>query len=100
MEVLRAYSNRSDLLEQLRKVVAELSERGLRRSARSRRGVEAVSRSHRLHDRFSREDLQAMVDLYREGATSEQVAEKFGVSSRSVRRLANRVAHSGRPPVY
>jgi transposase len=44
-------------------------------------------RSRRLRDRFSSEDLQAMIDLYRSGTTAGQVAEKFGVSLRSVKRL-------------
>jgi transposase-like protein len=49
--------------------------------------TESVIRSRRLRDRFSREDLQTMIDLYRSGATARQVAEKFGVSLRSVKRL-------------
>ena len=44
-------------------------------------------RSRRLRDRFSPEDLQTMIELYRSGATARQVAEKFGVSLRSVKRL-------------
>jgi Helix-turn-helix domain of resolvase len=44
-------------------------------------------RSRRLRDRFSSEDLQAMIDLYRSGTTAGQVAEKFSVSLRSVKRL-------------
>jgi transposase-like protein len=47
----------------------------------------SVVRSRRLCDRFSAEDLQSMIDLYRSGATARQVAEKFGVSVRSVKRL-------------
>jgi predicted HTH domain antitoxin len=49
--------------------------------------TESVVRSRRLHDRFSSEDLQVMIDLYKSGATAKQVAEKFGVSLRSVKRL-------------
>jgi transposase-like protein len=47
----------------------------------------SMVRSRRLCDRFSSEDLQTMIDLYRSGATARQVAEKFGVSVRSVKRL-------------
>ena len=46
-----------------------------------------VIRSRRLRDRFSLEDLQMMIDLYRSGAAAKQVAEKFGVSLRSIKRL-------------
>lgn len=49
--------------------------------------TESMIRSRRLRDRFSSEDLQTMIDLYRSGTTARQVAEKFGVSLRSVKRL-------------
>ena len=52
--------------------------------------VEWVTRSRWLRDRFSSDDLQAMIDLYRSGTTAKQVAEKFGVSLRSVKRLLHR----------
>ena len=40
-----------------------------------------------LRDRFSPEKLQTMIDLYRAGTTARQVAEKFEISERSVKRL-------------
>jgi hypothetical protein len=49
--------------------------------------TESVIRSRGLRDRFPPEDLQAMIDLYGSGITARQVAEKFGVSLRSVKRL-------------
>jgi len=49
--------------------------------------VRSATRWWSLRDRFSSEDLQTMIDLYRSGATAKQVAEKFGVSVRSVTRL-------------
>jgi transposase-like protein len=51
--------------------------------------TERVSRSRWLRDRFSPSELQTMIDLYRSGATGREVAEKFGVSLRSVKRLLN-----------
>jgi helix-turn-helix resolvase-like protein len=85
--VMRRYSNRSDLLEQLRNVVVILSDGGQDEDAGARVTIECVIRSRRLCDRFSPEDLQTMIDLYRSGTTARQVAEKFGVSLRSVKRL-------------
>lgn len=35
----------------------------------------------------SLEDLQTMIDLYKSGATAKAVAEKFGISERSIKRL-------------
>jgi hypothetical protein len=81
------YSNRPDLLEQLRWVAAILSDGGQDDGKGAEVASESVIRSRRLRDRFSSEDLQSMIDLYRSVATARQVAEKFGVGLRSVRRL-------------
>ena len=40
-----------------------------------------------IHDRFSAEDLQAVIDLYISGATSAQVAQRFSISVSSVKRV-------------
>jgi hypothetical protein len=49
--------------------------------------VRSATRWWSLHDRFSPEDLHTMIDLYMVGITAKQVAEKVGVSVRSVTRL-------------
>jgi len=87
VEVAGHYSNRPDLLEQLQRVAAILSNSGQDDDTGAKVTAEYVVRSRRLRDRFSSEDLQTMIDLYRSGATAKQVAEKFGVSLRSVKRL-------------
>ena len=40
-----------------------------------------------VRDRFSAENLQAMVDLYSSGATAKQVAQAFGIGLTSVKRV-------------
>jgi transposase-like protein len=45
------------------------------------------ARQWSMRDRFSAEDLQAMVDLYSSGATAKQVAETFGIGLTSVKRV-------------
>ncbi|MGH3937400.1 MAG: helix-turn-helix domain-containing protein [Pseudonocardiaceae bacterium] len=57
-----------------------------------------VRRSHRLRDRFASQDLHAMIELYRSGVTAQQVAQRFGVSESSVKRLLhqNKVTRSTR----
>jgi DNA invertase Pin-like site-specific DNA recombinase len=85
--VVRRYSNRPDLLEQLRKVAVILSDVSEDDWAGAKVTTGCVIRSRRLRDRFSSEDLQTMIDLYRLGTAAKQVAEKFGVSLRSVKRL-------------
>jgi hypothetical protein len=51
--VIRRYSNRPDLLEQLRKVAVILSDGGLDDDAGVKVTTECVIRSRRLRDRFS-----------------------------------------------
>jgi Helix-turn-helix domain of resolvase len=81
------YSNRPELLQQLRKAVAIMSDGGQYGGTGAEVGPESVIRSRRLRDRFSSEDLQAMIDLYTSGTTAKQVAETFHVSLSSVKRL-------------
>jgi hypothetical protein len=90
VDLLVAYSNRSDLREQLQQVAVILSEEALQDAGPDSSvgdEVRSVTRWWSLRDRFSSEDLHTMIDLYRSGATAKQVAEKFGVSVRSVTRL-------------
>jgi hypothetical protein len=91
VDLLVAYSNRSDLREQLQQVAVILSaeakqDDGPDPNADSEE-VCSATRWWSLRDRFSPENLQTMIDLYRSGTTARQVAEKFGVSVRSVTRL-------------
>ena len=85
--MVRRYSNRPDLLEQLRNVAVILSDVSQDDGAGVKVTAECVIRSRLLRDRFSSDDLQVMIDLYTSGATAKQVAEKFGISLRSVKRL-------------
>jgi hypothetical protein len=84
--VIRRYSNRPDLLEQLRRVAVIMSD-GSHDHGAGAEITASVTRSRRLRARFSPEDLQTMIDLYRSGTTARQVAEKFSVGLRSVKRL-------------
>jgi hypothetical protein len=79
------YSNRPDLLQQLREMAAILSDDSQDDGTGAKVAGESVVRSRRLRDRFSPKDLQTMIDLYKSGATASQVAEKFGVSLRSIK---------------
>jgi hypothetical protein len=40
-----------------------------------------------MRERFRAEELQAMIDLYNSGTTRAQVAERFGISVSSVKRV-------------
>jgi DNA invertase Pin-like site-specific DNA recombinase len=89
VEVVRRYSNRSDLLEQLRKMAMIMADRGRYGEAGMTVEINTASanRSRRLRDRLSPEDHQTIIDLYRSGTRVRQIAEKFSVSLRSVKRL-------------
>jgi hypothetical protein len=45
------------------------------------------TRPQSMHGRFSADQLQAMIDLYKSGATAEQLAQACGFSKRSIKRL-------------
>jgi hypothetical protein len=91
--------NRSDLLEQLKKVSVILSQDVLA-TAKPSGGVEVSegSRSRWLRDRFSAGELQAMADLYRSGAPAREVTDRYGVGARSVKRLLHSRGVRRRPP--
>jgi hypothetical protein len=44
-------------------------------------------RPQSMRGRFSADQLQTMIDLYKSGATAEQVAQTYGFSTRSIKRL-------------
>ena len=100
--VLRHYSNRPDLLQQLQSTAVILSNAGRDTEVDTDGEASAcgVIRSRRLRDRLSPDDVQAMIELYRLRSTARQVAEKFDVSLSSVKRLLRQhgVGREGRRP--
>jgi hypothetical protein len=48
------------------------------------------TRPQSMRGRFSADQLQTMIDLYKSGATAEQVAQMHGFSKRSIKRLLQR----------
>ena len=45
------------------------------------------TRPQSMRGRFSADELQTMIDLYKSGVTAEQVAQAYGFSKRSIKRL-------------
>jgi hypothetical protein len=45
------------------------------------------SRPQSMRGRFSADQIQTMIDLYKSGATAEQLAHTSGFSTRSIKRL-------------
>jgi hypothetical protein len=90
VDLVGAYSNRSDLRERLRRammILLDEASQGNEPDSSGDGGVRSTTRWWNLRDRFSPEDLQIMIDLYKTGTPAKQVAEKFSVSVRSVTRL-------------
>lgn len=89
VDLLRHYSNRSELLEQLHKVSVILSNTSGDGSVSPSGAAQAEvgTRSRWLRHRFTAEDQQAMIDLYRSGAPARVVAERYGIGVRAVKRL-------------
>jgi hypothetical protein len=45
------------------------------------------ARPQSMRGRFSAGELQTMIDLYKSGVTAERVAQAYGFSKRSIKRL-------------
>jgi DNA-directed RNA polymerase specialized sigma24 family protein len=88
VDLLMAYSKRSDLLFDLARAVERLcsegsDEPGGVRSVRS----DQAPRVWRVSDRLSEADLCSLVSGYLAGITPRELAERFKISKSSVKRL-------------
>jgi hypothetical protein len=54
------------------------------------------TRPSSMRGRFTTDQLQTMIDLYKSGATAEQVAHTSGFSTRSIKRLLHQQAYAGK----
>jgi hypothetical protein len=89
VDLLRRYSNRADLLEQLGRVSVILSNSsgGTSVDPSGAGKADEASRSRWLRHRFTADEQQAMIDLYRSGAPARVVAERYGIGVRAIKRL-------------
>lgn len=88
VELVRSYSKRSDLAFGLVKTVKLLAQ--AREQAGERLSVESTGRVGRVHavsERLGAETVQKIVDQYRSGVIARELAEDYGISLSSVRRL-------------
>lgn len=90
MELLRHYANQPDLREELQRVAVILAEGGQDDGVGTENTPAAMRSPHLLRDRLYPDDLQAMIDLYKSSTPAKQVAEKYGVSLSSIKRLLRR----------
>ena len=94
MDLLERFSNRSDVLydleegeRQLLKVQKETTERVSVQSVKTPRRVGAAPTTE---ERLGDENVSKLLRQYRDGTAAEVLAERFGVSLSSVRRLARK----------
>ncbi|WP_410626444.1 helix-turn-helix domain-containing protein [Amycolatopsis sp. cmx-8-4] len=81
MDLAGRYWNRFDLLKQLERLaLAAALAAKTRRATPERQGWSVA-------DRYTPEELTAVIDLYRSGAKAADVAEAFGLSVSTVQRL-------------
>lgn len=89
MDLSSVYSKRSDLADALVRAVSQLH------SAQQQVGVARVSvqsigrsdREWRVSDRLSEDQLRQLVDAFRTGTPKRKLAEDYGISESSVKRL-------------
>lgn len=87
MEVLTAYSHTPDLFDDLRKAVEIVRRHGPDDPDDGHNEDASRPSLRTLADRLSPQDAQTITDLYHGGTPTKDLAAKFGISARSVRRL-------------
>jgi hypothetical protein len=92
VDIIRAYSKRSDLQEDLNRVLLRL-ERAAKEPGHARRSVSStgqVDRAWRTSDRLTADDEAEIVRCFMTGTPKATLAEKHGISESSVKRLLRR----------
>jgi hypothetical protein len=91
VDLLTHYSNRSDLLHELGEATRQLERASQdehdRRSVRSVRLPDRKSRVWGLAERLSEDDVHKIAMSYEAGELQREIATRYKISVRSVRRL-------------
>lgn len=87
MELLHRYSNRHDLVEPLVDVVRRIRENDQSEEPGLSEPHRVVSGPHKLTERLAVDDPQEIAELYRNGTTARELAEKFSISRSSIKRI-------------
>jgi DNA-binding MarR family transcriptional regulator len=93
VDLLRRYSKRADLLEDLERTLRRLTQAvnadpSPRVSAWSRGRV-----ARPLRDRLSEADIRCLVESFRAGTIKSELAKQYGISPKSVQRLLRKFEH-------
>ena len=102
MELTHAYSNTPDLLSDLETARQSITSHDNHSTAwavgSDQPGGNGQPRPWSLRRRLSRHDIETLLDQYVTGTTTHELAEQYGISVRSVKRLVHdhRAARPGR----
>ena len=89
VDLIRYYSNRPDLREDLRRAAQRL-ERAAAEPQTEPASVQSTARIGRkwaLTERLSEEDVRGLVEGFRAGTPKHKLAKRYGISVSSVKRL-------------
>jgi DNA-directed RNA polymerase specialized sigma24 family protein len=92
VDVIRAYSKRPDVLEDLDRAVRQL-DKALAEPAPERASVRSsgrVGHVQAIADRLSAEQVAAIIQRFRAGTAKHVLADEYGISLSSVKRLLRR----------
>jgi hypothetical protein len=89
VDLIRHYSNRPDLLDDLGRTVCRLGQLAPE-PAQGRRSVSSTGRMGRkwaLRDRLGPDDVRGLVEGFRAGMSKRKLARQYGISESSVKRI-------------
>lgn len=89
VELLRRYSNRDDLLKPLVSVLERISEESPAsdEEAQPASADGSSPQAWRVSDRLSSADIKILVRSYLAGSTIRELAQQYGISTTSVKRV-------------
>ena|SRR2546421_631873 len=90
LDIIRHYSNRADLLDDLDRATHRLEQANAANSAAERLSVRSTGRLNRkwaMQDRLGEAELRDIAESFRAGVSKCKLAERYGISVSSVKRI-------------
>ncbi len=98
MDLVSAYSKRSDLLVDLDRVVQQLGHADGDISSRSVQSIGRVGRAHGLQERLTNADMRQIILSFQDGTPRYTIVTQYGISVSSVGRLLRKWRADGVRP--
>ena len=88
VDVIRQYSKNRGLLDDLARTIAQTEQAAkIQDQRRSVRTTARTNERRTLQDRLNADDLRRLIVAYHSGTTQRELAERYGISVTSVKRL-------------